>query len=64
MEINDKTKWDTQSEIIVGYNYEIVEENKGPIGTPPTTISKEFDENNEETFILWGQFLLKNTFIN
>ena len=26
MEINDKTKWDTQSEIIVGYNYEIVEE--------------------------------------
>ena len=26
MEINDKTEWDTQSEIIVGYNYEIVEE--------------------------------------
>ena len=26
MEINDKTGWDTQSEIIVGYNYEIVEE--------------------------------------
>ena len=26
MEINDKTKWDTQSEIIVGYNYEILEE--------------------------------------
>ena len=26
MEIIDKTKWDTQSEIIVGYNYEIVEE--------------------------------------
>ena len=45
-------------------NYEIVEENKGPIGTPPETISKEFDENNEETFILWGQFLLKNIFIN
>jgi hypothetical protein len=26
LEINDKTEWDTQSEIIVGYNYEIVEE--------------------------------------
>lgn len=45
-------------------NFEIVEENKGPIGIPPSTISKEFDENNEETFILWGQFLLKNTFMN
>lgn len=26
MEMNDKTEWDTQSEIIVGYHYEIVEE--------------------------------------
>ena len=45
-------------------NYEILEENKGPIGIPPSTISKDFNENNEETFILWGQFLLKNTFMN
>ena len=41
-------------------NYKIIEENKGPSGIPPEIISNEFDANNEETFVLWGQFLLKN----
>ena len=45
-------------------NYEIVEENQGEIGKPPKIVSNEFDANNKETYILWGQFLLKNSFKN
>ena len=51
-------------EFFLKMNYEIIEEKKGPSGTPPEIISNEFDANNEETFILWGQFLLKNIFTN
>ncbi len=32
---------------------------KGEIGQRPGSISKEFDINNEETYMLWGHFLLK-----
>lgn len=42
-------------------NYQIVEEKQGPIGTSPKKVSNEFDVDNKETYILWGQFLLKNS---
>ena len=45
-------------------NFEIIEENQGEIGKPPKIVSNEFDANNKETYILWGQFLLKNSFKN
>ena len=32
---------------------------KGPLGKSPKFISEEFDKNNDETFMLWGHFLLK-----
>jgi len=32
---------------------------KGPVGKSPRFISKEFDKNNGETFILWGHYLLR-----
>ena len=34
-------------------------EMKGPAGKSPRFISEEFDKNNDETFILWGHYLLK-----
>ena len=41
-------------------NFEIIEEKKSSLGSPPKKISDEFEKNNDETFILWGQFVLKN----
>lgn len=32
---------------------------KGPVGKEPNFISEEFDKNNDETFVLWGHYLLK-----
>ena len=32
---------------------------KGPIGKSPRSISEEFEKDNDETFILWGHYLLK-----
>ena len=32
---------------------------KGPIGKSPKFISEEFDKDNDETFIIWGHYLLK-----
>jgi len=46
--------------IFLSIGYEIVEEKKGNIGNPPKNISDKFNSKNNETFILWGQFILKN----
>ena len=43
------------------HNFEILEEIKGAIGEPPRNISNIFDTSDNETNILWGHFLLKNT---
>lgn len=32
---------------------------KGPLGNSPKFISEEFDKDNDETFMLWGHYLLK-----
>ena len=32
---------------------------KGPVSKGPRLISEEFDKNNDETFVLWGHYLLK-----
>ena len=40
--------------------FDIVHEKKGNIGKPPNIISNKFDTNDEETYILWGTFTLKN----
>jgi len=42
------------------HNFEILEEIKGTIGKPPKKISNIFDTSDNETYILWGHFLLKN----
>ena len=39
--------------------YEILEEIKGEHGTEPKINSNKFDDQNKETFLLWGHFLLK-----
>ena len=39
--------------------YEILDEKKGNYGKKPEFISDKFNINNEETFLLWGHFLLK-----
>ena len=39
--------------------YEIVSEIKGKSGIAPKIISDTFDHTNEDTYILWGHFLLK-----
>ena len=36
-----------------------VSEIKGKLGEQPEYISKEFDSKNEETFVLWGHFVLQ-----
>ena len=45
----------------LNHNFEILEEIKGTIGKPPKNISNIFDTSDNETYILWGHFLLKNT---
>ncbi len=42
------------------FNFSINQTIKGNIGKPPNKISKEFDSKNNDTFILWGYYLVKN----
>ena len=39
--------------------YKIIDEIIGTISEKPKVISKEFDQDNEETFALWGLFTAK-----
>jgi len=42
------------------FNFSINQTIKGNLGKSPGKISKEFDEKNNDTFILWGYYLVKN----
>lgn len=46
--------------MFLSIGYEIVEEKKGNIANPPKKISNKFNSDSDETFILWGQYVLKN----
>ena len=46
--------------IFLEFGYEILEDVKGPYLKKPKFVSKDFDENNKETFIGWAFFLIKS----
>ncbi len=46
--------------IFESFNFSINQTIKGNIGKPPSKISNEFDTKNNDTFILWGYYLVKN----
>jgi len=46
-------------DLFLKLGYKIVSEVKGKSGIPPITIADKFDANNDETYILWGHFVLQ-----